>query len=302
MYPCSNPELVAAVSGAGALGVIQPLSLTYVHGHDLVEGIRYMKSLTDRPLGFNALIEKSARKYRERMENWIDLALEEGIRFFITSLGKPDWVVDKVHAYGGVVYHDVSEKKWADIGAACGVDGLIAVNNRAGGHCGRESAQQLFDQLEGYNLPLVCAGGIASCEDVSAMLEIGYQACQLGTRFIASTECSVSETYKKAIVDAGEDDIVLTEKMTGVPVSVINTGHRHHRNLKNRGIVSWMLGNPRLKHIGRLYLSLKTISDLKKAIHKDDENSKYWQAGKSVYGINEVSDVKQIVDELTACL
>ena len=109
MYPCSNPELVAAVSEAGGLGVIQPLSLTYVHGYEYRAGLRYIRSLTQRPIGFNALIEASNRTYLERMKGWIDIALEEGIGFFITSLGDPKWVCARVHAAGGVVYHDVTE-------------------------------------------------------------------------------------------------------------------------------------------------------------------------------------------------
>ena len=100
MYPCSNPELVAAASEAGGIGILQPVSLTYVHGYDFREGLRYMKRLTDRPIGMNALIETASRRYHERMTEWIDIALEEGVRFFVTSLGKPTWVVDRVGALG----------------------------------------------------------------------------------------------------------------------------------------------------------------------------------------------------------
>lgn len=92
MYPCSNPELVAAVSDAGGLGIVQPMSLTYVHGHDVGEGLRSIKRLTRRPIGMNALIEASSKTYHERMIRWVDVALEEGVRFFVTSLGNPRWV------------------------------------------------------------------------------------------------------------------------------------------------------------------------------------------------------------------
>ena len=103
MYPCSNPELVAAVSKAGGIGILQPISLTYVHGYDFRAGIRHIRKLTNNPIGMNALIEQSSKKYHQQMQTWVAIALEEGIRFFITSLGKPDWVVNKVHAAGGVV-------------------------------------------------------------------------------------------------------------------------------------------------------------------------------------------------------
>ncbi|HLA90919.1 MAG TPA: nitronate monooxygenase, partial [Gemmatimonadaceae bacterium] len=95
MYPCSNPELVAAVSEAGGIGVVQPVSLTYVHGHEYRAGLRYIRRLTAKPIGFNALIEASSKLYHERMVRWVDIALEEGVRFFITSLGNPRWVCEK---------------------------------------------------------------------------------------------------------------------------------------------------------------------------------------------------------------
>lgn len=298
MYPCSNAELVAAISEAGALGVIQPLSLTYVHGYDFLEGVQYIQSMTDKPLGFNALIEKSSRKYHERMSNWIDIALEQGVRFFITSLGKPDWVVKRVHAYGGQVYHDVTERKWAQIGVDCGVDGLICVNNRAGGHCGSLTPQQLFDECHDFDKPLVCAGGVSTPDEITSMLHIGYQACQLGTRFIASAECKVSQSYKQAIVDALEQDIALTEKMTGVPVSIIKPEAKSAADLKAKGLLGWMLKSPRFKHLARIYLSLKSIIGLKKAIRQSDSESEYWQAGKSVQGIHDILPVTKIIERL----
>ena len=298
MYPCSNPELVAAISDAGALGVIQPLSLTYVHGYDFLEGINYMRTLTDKPLGFNALIEKSSKKYHERMSSWIDISLDQGIRFFITSLGKPDWVVKRVHAYGGVVYHDVTERKWAQIGVDCGVDGLICVNNRAGGHCGGLSAQALYEECADLGIPLVCAGGIADHEGLQSMLDLGYQACQLGTRFIAAEECKVSDSYKQAIIDASEDDIALTEKMTGVPVSIIKPDAKQAHELRVSGLLAWMLKSNRFKHIARLYLTVKSMMGLKKAIGSNDEQSTYWQAGKSVAAVHEVLPVSRIIENL----
>jgi nitronate monooxygenase len=298
MYPCSNPELVAAISEAGAIGIVQPLSLTYVHGYDYADGLDYIRSLTDKPIGFNALIEKSSKKYHQRMQNWIDISLQKGIRFFITSLGKPDWVVEKVHACGGLVYHDVTEKKWAEIGIDCGVDGLICVNNRAGGHAGRLSAEQLLDELLALGKPLVCAGGISDHAGLTSMLERGYQACQLGTRFIASNECQVSDSYKQAIIDADESDIVLTEKMTGVPVSIIKPEQKQAHEYQATGLLANLLQSRRFKHLTRLYLTLKSAIRLKRAISSADQQSDYWQAGKSVASIASVKPVKQIIQDL----
>src|SRR5215813_5495879 len=220
MYPCSNPELVSTVSEAGGIGIVQPISLTYVHGHDFREGLRLIRRLTSKPIGMNALIEQSSRAYHERMSRWIDIALEEGVRFFVTSLGNPRWVVERVRAVGGVVYHDVTERKWAEKGLAGGVQGLIAVNRRAGGHAGPKSAEALLDELGPLGAPLVCAGGIGDGAGFAAALRLGYAGAQLGTRFIATPECRASEAYKQAILNSDENDIVLCERITGVPVAV----------------------------------------------------------------------------------
>ena len=136
---------------------MQPISLTYVHGHDYREGIRLMRRLTDKPIGMNALIEKSSKKYQQRMSEWIDVALEEeGMRFFVTSLGKPDWVAERVHAVGGLVYHDVTELKWARIGLDNGADGLICVNRRAGGHAGQSRCNRTLRGITGAG----CSAGL----------------------------------------------------------------------------------------------------------------------------------------------
>ena len=180
MYPCSNPELVAAVSEAGGIGILQPVSLTYVHGHDFTEGLRYMRTLTAKPIGMNVLLESSSRIYLERMTRWLEISLEEGVRFFVTSLGNPRWVVERVEQVGGIVYHDVTERKWADKAAQGGVHGLIAVNARAGGHAGPKGTAELVDELAPVGLPLVCAGGIGTPDEFVAAMQLGYAGVQIG--------------------------------------------------------------------------------------------------------------------------
>jgi nitronate monooxygenase len=300
MYPCSNPELTAAVSEAGGIGILQPISLTYVHGHDYRDGIRLMRSLTDKPIGMNALIEKSSKKYRQRMTEWIDIALEEGVRFFVTSLGKPDWVAARVHAAGGLVYHDVTELKWAKIGLDNGADGLICVNNRAGGHAGQKSMQQLFEELHPLGVPLVCAGGVGLAQEFRQALDTGYAACQLGTRFIASHECRASTVYKQAILNASEDDIVLSERVTGIPVSVINTDFIKRSGTRMGWLPRWMLSGTRTKHWMRLFYGLKSIWQLKHSSLDEKGEKDYWQAGKSVSGITSIETCETIMQQLVA--
>ena len=300
MYPCSNPELVAAVSQAGGIGIVQPISLTYVHGHEFREGLRLIRRLTSKPVGMNALIEQSSKTYRQRMVRWIDVALEEGVRFFITSLGNPRWVVDRVAPVGGVVYHDVTERKWALKGRDAGVHGLIAVNDRAGGHAGPKSAEALLEEISNLGLPVVCAGGIGTERDFVKALRLGYDGAQLGTRFIATPECRASEAYKQAIVRADESDIVLTERVTGVPVSVINTPHVQRLGTKAGAVARFMLRHRRTKHWMRTIYALRSLWQLKRGLLRNAPDRDYWQAGRSVAGIERIEPAAEIVRRFAA--
>lgn len=298
MYPCSNPELVAAVSEAGGIGIIQPISLVFAHKHDFREGLQLIQSLTRKPVGMNIITEKSSKIYQDRMEKYLDIALESGIRFFITSLGNPRWVVERVHAVGGYVYHDVVDRKWALKALENGVDGIIGVNNRAGGHAGHKSLETLFTEMHDLNIPLVAAGGISTAEQIRHSINMGYQGVQLGTRFIATLECTAHDDYKKAIVAAHESDIVLTEKITGVPVSVIHTESVRKMGLKANPLARYMLRHARFKHWMRMFYTLQSAWKLKEASQKGFSHSDFWQAGKSVEGIDSIQSVADVMKSL----
>ncbi|MBE7450079.1 MAG: nitronate monooxygenase [Kofleriaceae bacterium] len=300
MYPCSNPELIAAVSAAGGLGIIQPISMSFVHKRDLREGIRWIRSQTDRPVGFNAIVEKSSRVYEDRMRRWIDVALEEGVRFFVTALGDPRWVVERVHAVGGVVYHDVTERRWAEKALAGGVDGLICVNRDAGGHAGTRSPEQLWAELSDLGVPLVCAGGVGDAAGFVRALELGFAGVQLGTRFIATTECRAHDDYKQAILRARPEDIVLTERISGVPVAVIRTPHIDKVGTRASFLMKRALRHPRLKHYARMYYSLKSVFELRRASLEGVGYKDFFQAGKSVGGIDRVEPAGDLVRRFAA--
>lgn len=297
MYPCSNPELVAAVSEAGGIGIVQPLSLTYVHGYEFREGLRTIRRLTSKPIGMNVLIEQSSNAYLERMRRFVDVALEEGIRFFVTSLGNPRWVVERVTPLKGLVYHDVTERKWAEKGLAGGVHGLIAVNDRAGGHAGAKSPEDLLSELRDLGVPVVCAGGIGDAAGFVTALKMGYAGAQLGTRFIATDECRAAPAYKQAIVDARDSDIVLTERVTGVPLAVIRTPFVERVGTRVGPIARWMFLHRRTKRMMRTLYALRSIWKLKRSLMDGSSTKDYWQAGKSVEGIAAVEPAGDIVRE-----
>jgi nitronate monooxygenase len=229
------------------------------------------------------------------MERWVHDAIEEGIRFFITSLGNPRWVVDAAHAAGGFVYHDVTERKWALKGRDSGVDGLIAVNSRAGGHAGDRDPRALYDEIADLGLPVVAAGGIATPDDFARMLDIGYAGVQMGTRFIATVECNASEAYKRAIVDSGEKDIMLTERLTGVALAVIGTPFVRRLGTRVGPFSRWMFRGRRTKKWIRSYYAVRTARSLKRSLKSEDVSRDYWQAGKSVAGITAIEPVAAIL-------
>jgi nitronate monooxygenase len=300
MYPCSNPELVAAVSEAGGIGILQPLTLVHVHGFDFRDGVRRIKDLTGRPIGMNVITEKSAAKYLERMREWLDIALEEGIRFFVSSLGDPRWIVDLVEPAGGRVYHDVTEHKWAAKASDAGVHGLIAVNNRAGGHTGSRSPEALLEEVAGFDLPVVCAGGVGDGRSFRRALELGYVGVQMGTRLIATEECTSPNEYKEAIADAGESDIVATTRITGVPVSVIRTPFVEQVGTEAGPIARRLLANPRTKHWMRGIYMFRFGKRLRDNMHHGMSHRDYYLAGKSVEGVQAVEPVKTIIDRFVS--
>lgn len=302
MYPCSNPELVAAVSEAGGMGIIQPLSMVYVHRHEFRAGMELIRRLTSKPVGMNVVVEKSSKVYEERMQRYVDLALELGVRFFVTSLGNPRWVAERAHAVGGVVYHDVTERKWAEKGLEGGADGLIAVNDRAGGHAGSKSLELLLDELGPLGVPVVAAGGISTPEGFAAALRLGYAGVQMGTRFIATTECNAHGDYKKAILDATEADIVLTERITGVPVSVIRTPHLDRVGTKAGPIARFLLKGRKTKHWMRMVYSAQALWSLKRSSLRAVTYRDVLQAGKSVEGIDEILPAGEVVRRCAAAV
>ena len=298
MYPGSNPELVAAVSEAGGLGVVQPVALTSLYGHDFREGLQLIKQLTDRPFGVNFTIFGGAnKKYHEQMQEWMQISIEEGIKFFLTSLGKPDAVVKAAKEHGIVVYHDVPNKKVALAMRDSGVDGLNCINWRGGGQTGIQAAEQFMEELHDIKIPLICAGGVGNAEDFRQALEMGYAGVQLGTRFLATNECMITDSYKQAIVDSSEQDIVWTNKIAGNNSSVIKTDDIMKGGLRTGPVINFMLRKPNLKKYARMWLMSKGIRNYSKTAFNDDV--KFWQAGKGLGNIKSVESVADVMQEFT---
>jgi len=299
MYPGSNPELVAAVSRAGGFGVVQPISLTHLYGHDFREGLQLIKSLTSKPFGVNFTIVPN-KKYMKQMEEWMDIAIDEGIKFFLTSLGKPDQVVRVAERHGIKVYHDVHTPEVALKAAAAGVDGLNCLNSSMGGQTGNRDADTFARELQarGLDIPLVQAGGVGDADDLRAALDRGYAGAQLGTRFLATHEANVTETYKQAIVKAKAADIVWTNKLAGTNSSVIRTPQVESGGLHVHPVVAWLLQNSWTKTLTRTLMLTRALETYKKAAF--DDKCELWQAGKGVEMIDAIESCAEVLSRFAA--
>lgn len=149
--------------------------------------------------------------------------------------------------------------------------------------------------MSSLGVPLVCAGGIGDEKAFVRAIDMGYAGVQMGTRFIATTECRAHDDYKLAIVRAHESDIVLTDKISGVPVSVIRTPYVERMGTKAGPIARALLRHPKAKHYMRMVYSLKSIWELKRSSLRGTGYKEYFQAGKSVDGIDKIESAGDIV-------
>ena len=287
MYPCSNPELVAAVSEAGGIGIVQPISLTYVHGHDFREGLRLIRRLTAKPIGMNALIEQSSKAYRERMERWIDVALEEGVRFFVTSLGNPRWVVDRVLPGGR---RRLPRRHRAEVGRE-GRRGRRARPHRRerpgrAGTRGAARPRPCSRSSRPSGCPSSARAGSATSGTSPGRCAWATRARSSGPASSPPPSAAPARPTRGGSSRRGERDIVLTERLTGVPVAVIDTPSVRRLGTKAGPLARFMLRGRRTKHWMRTLYALRSLWALKRGLLRDSPERDFWQAGKSVAGID----------------
>jgi nitronate monooxygenase len=153
----------------------------------------------------------------------LELCCEFEVPIVLTSKGAPREVVGRVHAYGGLVLHDVASRRHAEIALEAGADGLIAVCGGAGGHCGTLNPFALMGELRELapDVPIVLAGAIHSGRDVLAAQVMGADLCYVGTRFLATVEAGASDAYKAMAVEASATDVLTTDALDGSPTSVL---------------------------------------------------------------------------------
>jgi nitronate monooxygenase len=242
--------------------------------------------------GINLIVQKTNMYYEKHLK----ICVEKRVPFYITSLGNPTEVVKAAHTYGAKVFCDVTNMEHAQKCYDCGCDGFIAVGQGAGGHAGPNPLQVLIPALK-KQFPdkiIVAAGGITSGEGLLSVQVIGAEGVSIGTRFIASAECSVSSEYKNAIVNAGMDDIVMTSKLSGTPATIINTPSAQKLGYEQNWFERYLSKHPRIKKWFKMLVQVRGMKKLEQSIMPNNY-LQLWCAGKSAELISEVISCEEIV-------
>ena len=263
MFLISGRELIVAAAEAGIVGAMP--SLNARTAKDLKADLEWIRARTDKPFAINVTIGLTAP---ERLEEDVQLLMDFEVPIIITSYGDPTSVVQRAHDKGLFVMHDVIHLKHAQKARAAGVDAIIGVSAGAGGHAGRISPYALIPWLkENLDVPVVAAGCISTGRQMAASFALGAELCYLGTRFIASTECRAQDAYKQMVVDAGPDDIVYTDAVSGIHANFLKA----------------------------------TIPDATQPSRGPDAAKRWkdiWSAGQGVVDIKDIKPIAQIVEDL----
>ena len=209
-------ELAAAVSSAGALGIIGAGNAPA----DIVrEEIQKVKARTDKPFGVNAMLLSPF------IDEVMEVIVEEEVPVVTTGAGNPAKYLDDLKEVGSKVIPVIPSVALARRMERYGVDAVIAEGNEAGGHVGQLTTMSLLPQVvDAVDIPVIAAGGIGDGRGVVAALSLGASGVQMGTRFVCAEECTAHKNYKEAIINAKDRDAIVTARSTGHPV----------RNLKNK--------------------------------------------------------------------
>lgn len=297
MFLVSNEAMMAEGMKAGIAACFPTLNFRDEKKlTQILDSLNAEKSkLTKGTYGVNLIVQKTNIYYEKHLK----ICVEKKVPFYITSLGNPHQVIEQAHSYGAKVFCDVTNiihaKKCFDLGC----DGFIAVGQGAGGHAGQNSLQILVPSLKNNfpNTPVIAAGSIATGEGVLSMLSLGAAGVSVGTRFIASKEATVSNEYKNAIIDAKMDDIVLTEKISGTPCTIINTDYAKKIGYKQNWFEKLLSNNKRTKKYFKLLVQFRGMKNLEKAV-KPGNYDNLWCAGQSVELINDIIPCKEIVERI----
>lgn len=226
------------------------------------------------PFAVNLIVNKTNSRLMPDLEK----VIKHKVPIVITSLGAVKEIVEAVHSYGGLIFHDVVKRRHAEKAAEAGVDGIICVSTGAGGHAGTAHPFALVNEVKSFfNGVVVMAGSISNGNEILAAQIAGADFCYMGTRFIATEECLASPDYKQMILDSGISDIIYTDGISGVNANFFT------KSIEKAGVD----------------LTHKKEEDFSKLTGEHAKAWKdIWSAGHGVAEIREVLSVNNLVKKL----
>jgi len=293
MFLASGPELLIENCKAGVVGTFPALNQRTSEGFEqwliqIKAALAEWEQETGKqaaPFGVNLIVHKT----NPRLEADLELCVKHQVPLIITSLGAVASLIERVHQYGGVVFHDVINARHANKAAQAGVDGLIAVAAGAGGHAGTTSPFALLSEIrQFFDKTVLLAGCMSNGKDIAAAELMGADLAYMGTRFINTKEALVEDDYKEMIVNSSSKDIVYTPKISGV-----------NANFMQQSIVDAGIDPNDLTPKAELDFGAELTTDA------DDKGEKkqgawrdIWSAGQGVGSINNIPSAAELVETL----
>lgn len=314
-YPIMNsgmsfvvePQLVAAVSNAGGLGMLATGPYT---PRKTWEAIKQVRCLTDEPFGCNVTL-----LFPNSKEN-VEVCLEEKVPVINWSLGKADWIIKALHEYGGKALGTVVLSKHAIAAEKDGADGLIVTSHEAAGHGGDGTSLVLIPTItKKVKIPVIAAGGFATGRGLTAALVLGAEGVSVGTRFVFTRESPVHQQIKDLCLTATEIDTIYSDKFDGLNSRVLKTkntqriaegiGFHPVKALRSAILIKQMIDVPfwklmisglrSTKGVIRMARQAEGIADLRKAIVDGDERYELIVIGQSMRLQNAKQDIRFIL-------
>tara|TARA_B100000614_G_scaffold260121_1_gene286247 strand:+ start:17 stop:991 length:975 start_codon:yes stop_codon:yes gene_type:complete len=290
LFLISCPELVIECCKNGIVGTFPALNQRTSEGFeqwviDIKEALQKFENETGKkaaPFGVNLIVHPT----NIRVKADLDICVKHKVPIVITSLGAIADLVNVVHSYGGIVYHDIIKRRHAEKAAEAGVDGLILVAAGAGGHAGTLHPIPLINEVKKiFKKRILLSGCISNGNDVASALQMGADLAYMGTRFINTKESAASEDYKKMIMESSAEDIVYTAAVSGV-----------HANFIRASLESVGITEDRWKDTKKI--------DFGKELNPAEAEAKAWKtiwsAGQGVNIIDNIPSVSEIVKQLKA--
>jgi len=290
MFLISGPKLVTECCKNGIVGTFPALNQRTSEGFEkwlieIKETLDEFEQTSGKkaaPYGVNLIVHHS----NPRVQADLELCVKHKVPLIITSLGAVSELVNAVHSYGGLVFHDVIKRRHAEKAAGAGVDGLILVAAGAGGHAGTLNPMPFIQEIRSfYDKTILLSGCISNGRDIASAMQMGADLAYLGTRFINTTESKAEQEYKQMIIESGASDIVYTAAVSGVSANFLRP------SLESMGITEELWNKAAKVDFGKELDAAEAEAKAWKTI---------WSAGQGVTTIHDVLPTAELIENLKA--